>query len=145
MRERWAGIVNEHLLAHGIEARIDARSLADQGIEREPTTHLGPAVSGMERRGIATEVGKRIELEGQVAERRRLEHGAALTRLARQGLTLERSILELSARLAGARAARAHQVPERGQSVSWDDLEARRLAAAQAWAAKHAAHPPASV
>jgi ATP-dependent exoDNAse (exonuclease V) alpha subunit len=145
MRERWELAANEHLLAHGIEARIDARSLADQGIEREPTTHLGPAVSGMERRGIATEVGKRIELEGQVAAKRRLAHGAELTRLAREGLTLERSILELSARLAAVRAMRSHEGPERGQSIGWDDLEARRLAAAQAWAEKHAAHPPASV
>jgi len=41
MRDRWEVIANEHLKEHGIEARIDARSLAIQGIERLPTTHLG--------------------------------------------------------------------------------------------------------
>src|SRR5208282_1096662 len=60
IRARWAELTNEHLLEQGIEQRIDHRSLAAQGIEREPTTHLGPAVSGLERRGIETEVGARV-------------------------------------------------------------------------------------
>ena len=37
IRERWAQLANEKLLEHGIPARIDHRSLAAQGIEREPT------------------------------------------------------------------------------------------------------------
>ena len=63
IRERWATLTNEKLHEHGHEIRIDHRSLEAQGIEREPTSHLGPAVSGMERRGIETEVGKRLDRE----------------------------------------------------------------------------------
>lgn len=73
IRARWAESVNEQLLGHRIEARIDHRSLAAQGIERQPTTHLGPAVSGMERRGIETEVGARLKAEALEAVQRRLE------------------------------------------------------------------------
>jgi hypothetical protein len=63
IRERWETLTNEYLKEHGIEARIDHRSLEAQGIEPEPQSHLGPAVSGMERRGIETEVGKRLDAE----------------------------------------------------------------------------------
>ena len=38
IRAQWAELTNEHLHELGIEARIDHRSLEDQGIEREPTT-----------------------------------------------------------------------------------------------------------
>jgi hypothetical protein len=35
----------------GFDERIDHRSLIDQGIDREPTTHIGPAGKEMEQRG----------------------------------------------------------------------------------------------
>ncbi|MGK5013610.1 MobQ family relaxase, partial [Janthinobacterium sp. MDB2-8] len=62
-RTRWAELTNERLRENGIEARVDHRSLKDQGIDLEPTSHMGPAVAAMERRGVKTEVGKRIEDE----------------------------------------------------------------------------------
>ena len=40
-RQRWAEIQNAHLQQHGHAARVDHRSLADQGIERAPEQHLG--------------------------------------------------------------------------------------------------------
>lgn len=49
-RERWADLQNEALKKKGVSARVDHRSLAAQGIEREPMQHLGPAASGYERR-----------------------------------------------------------------------------------------------
>ena len=81
MRERWAELTNEKLLSQGLEIRIDHRSLEAQGIEREPGSHLGPALSGMERRGIETEVAKRIGLE---EASRRLEQALELGRLERE-------------------------------------------------------------
>ena len=36
LRQRWAELVNEHLQAAHLEWRVDARSLAAQGIDREP-------------------------------------------------------------------------------------------------------------
>ncbi|MDM0037324.1 MobA/MobL family protein [Variovorax sp. J22P271] len=42
-RERWARVQNEHLARHSHDARVDHRSLKNQGIEREPERHLGQA------------------------------------------------------------------------------------------------------
>jgi len=58
-REEWERIQNRYLERHGHEARVDRRSLEAQGIEREPTTHLGPHAHAMEQsRGIETERGQ---------------------------------------------------------------------------------------
>jgi hypothetical protein len=40
-RQRWAEVQNAHLQQHGHAARVDHRSLADQGIDRAPEQHLG--------------------------------------------------------------------------------------------------------
>lgn len=50
IRQRWAELVNERLKENGIEATIDHRNLENQGIDREPTQHLGASVTGFERR-----------------------------------------------------------------------------------------------
>jgi hypothetical protein len=52
-----ADIINEQLAAANSDIRVDHRSFKDRGIDREPTTHLGPAASEMERRGEKTERG----------------------------------------------------------------------------------------
>jgi hypothetical protein len=49
VRALWAGLANEHLERAGRSERIDHRSLKAQGIEREPTKHLGPAATAIER------------------------------------------------------------------------------------------------
>lgn len=41
-RETWAAIQNRALEKYGHGTRVDHRSLAAQGIEREPESHLGP-------------------------------------------------------------------------------------------------------
>lgn len=56
-REKWANITNRHLARYGHEARIDHRSLKDQGIDREPTQHLGPYATQLERDGERSERG----------------------------------------------------------------------------------------
>lgn len=50
-RERFAAIQNAHLRSAGVSARVDHRSLVDQGIDREPTKHLGPVLTAIYRRG----------------------------------------------------------------------------------------------
>ena len=60
-REGWERHVNRTLEREGIDARIDHRSLEDQGIDREPTQHLGPAVKEMTERGIPTDRGEAAE------------------------------------------------------------------------------------
>ena len=56
-RERWAYYQNRALEKYGFEARVDHRSLEDQGIDREATTHLGPGAQAMEDQGIQTDRG----------------------------------------------------------------------------------------
>jgi hypothetical protein len=41
LRERFANLQNAYLEKYGHESRVDHRSLADQGIERQPEKHLG--------------------------------------------------------------------------------------------------------
>lgn len=59
LRLEWEQIQNLHLRQHlGPEApQVTSRSLNDQGLDQEPTIHLGPAASGMERRGEASDRG----------------------------------------------------------------------------------------
>jgi hypothetical protein len=57
MRERACALINEALERNGIEERVDHRSFADRGIEREATTHLGPTAAAMERRGKESDRG----------------------------------------------------------------------------------------
>ena len=64
-RGRWADLQNEFLAEHGLSARVDHRSVKDQGIDRAPTDHKGPAVMGMERRGLETIIGRRMAEDQQ--------------------------------------------------------------------------------
>jgi hypothetical protein len=57
LRELAADIINKSLAAVNADIRVDHRSFKERGIDREPTTHLGPAASEMERRGRPTERG----------------------------------------------------------------------------------------
>ena len=119
IRERWATLTNEKLHEQGLEIRVDHRSLKAQGIEREPTSHLGVAVSGMERRGIETEVGKRIGLE---AASWKLEQAAELGRIEREASQVRQQALDLSGDLAAARQERDRsRAPEH---VAREEIEA---------------------
>jgi hypothetical protein len=56
-REAWEVQTNQALERAGHSARIDHRTLAEQGIDRIPQIHIGPHTPEMERRGIRTERG----------------------------------------------------------------------------------------
>lgn len=105
-RERFADLQNEHLERAGVADRVDHRSLKEQGIERAPTRHLGPAATGYERRtGEASR--KRLDFEREAAERLVLARQAG--ELERQSQQAERSILDLSGDLQAAKAERDRQ------------------------------------
>jgi len=57
VRGLWEQTANSALAKAGRAERIDARSLAAQGLDREATTHLGPTASEMERRGRVSDRG----------------------------------------------------------------------------------------
>ena len=110
IRAQWKTLANDRFKELAIEARIDHRSLEAQGIDRQPTSHLGPAVSAMERRGIRTEVGKRLEWEARATAQQRIEKAAEIGSLEREGRELERSILDLSGDLTSAKRERDLQL-----------------------------------
>jgi len=103
LRNAWEKLANRHLERNGYDARIDRRSLQDQGIEREPQQHHGPAVTAMEREGNVTRIGDEI--------RRRQHHYAELKALASEERQIDAEIIDLEAR----RAERQAREAARGQ------------------------------
>lgn len=78
LRATWERIANRVLEQAGLDIRIDSRSFADQGVDREATVHLGPVASGMERNGETTDLGDRNRsARARNAERGRLEEERA--------------------------------------------------------------------
>mgnify|MGYP002525132623 FL=1 len=59
-RAGWAKIQNEHLRRHlGPDApQVSHLSLAERGVDRAPTVHMGPAATALERKNIASERGE---------------------------------------------------------------------------------------
>ena len=57
-RESWEELCNRYLKENGVDAQIDHRSYADQGIDRVPGVHFGPSAYYMEKKGRQTELGK---------------------------------------------------------------------------------------
>lgn len=55
-RKDWAERCNREYEKKSLDLRIDHRSYAEQGVEREPTIHMGAAFK-LEQRGIQTEKG----------------------------------------------------------------------------------------
>lgn len=102
-RERFAVLQNERLQVAGIKARVDHRSLEEQGIERAPTQHLGPTATAIERR-TGQPSRKRLDFEQQATDR--LAAAREAGEMERQGQAADRSILDLSGDLAAAIARR---------------------------------------
>jgi MobA/MobL family len=135
IRQRWADMSNQALERHGHSARIDHRTLSAQReeaqqkgddkqsaeLDREPTKHLGPSATAMERRGKSTDLG---DINRRIAE------AAESGRLQRERQATDRSILDLSGDLVTAIKDR-----DALRSIQPDSpmvLEARRQAR-EAW------------
>ena len=76
IRERWATITNEALAEANIEARVDHRSLAEQGIDREPRPHIPFAAYKIERAGKHSEVAESIRADYNARVQARQERQA---------------------------------------------------------------------
>ena len=63
-RERWADHVNARLAELDIDARIDHRSLADQGIDLEPQSKIGGPAHRMDAHGLEAD---RAEMHREIA------------------------------------------------------------------------------
>lgn len=69
-RERWEAHANRALERAGCDERIDHRSYADRGVDREPQPKLGPVATAMERRGETSERGNELRaVEARNVER----------------------------------------------------------------------------
>lgn len=55
LRESWARLQNREFERLGLEVRVSHESLAAQGIDREPTKHIGAAAMALEQKGLRTE------------------------------------------------------------------------------------------
>lgn len=84
-RARWAELVNERLKQHQVDARVDHRSLKAQGIDREPTKHLGPAATGFERR-TGRSAHKRMTHALQTQRERQERHAEVVRQKVAHGL-----------------------------------------------------------
>jgi ATP-dependent exoDNAse (exonuclease V) alpha subunit len=79
IRERWATITNEAFKEANIEARVDHRSLAEQGIDREPKPHIPFAAFKIEKAGKHSEVAENIRADYTARVQARLQNAAERT------------------------------------------------------------------
>jgi Ti-type conjugative transfer relaxase TraA len=79
LRNGWFERLNHHLALGGVDLRIDGRSYEKQGIDLEPTIHLGVGAKAIERK--AEQRGVRPELERiELNEQRRSENTRRILR-----------------------------------------------------------------
>jgi len=105
-RERFATLQNERLREAGHAVQVDHRSHAERGLEAEPSRHLGPTASAIERRtGERSRKGQQHDQDAL----ERLARAKALGELERQGKAADRSILDLSGDIEAAKRDRAQQ------------------------------------
>jgi hypothetical protein len=127
VRAIWERLCNAALSRVGVKERVDRRTLKDQGIRREPTSHLGPTASAMERRGIRTfrgDVNRRAHsnpatagIERELAELKKLDGGIEGAR--------ERFIVR-KAELAAKRGREKREAAEREMARKAREIEAAR-------------------
>jgi len=74
-RMEWAREVNREYERRGLEQRIDLRSYERQGLDKEPTRHLGPTASKMEKEGKRSYLGEiNRDIQARNAQRERGRH-----------------------------------------------------------------------
>jgi Ti-type conjugative transfer relaxase TraA len=87
-REAWASHVNTRLAELDIDARIDHRSLAAQGIDLEPQHKIGPAASRMAAQGLESErLEDHVEIARRNGERILVDPSLALDAITHQQAT----------------------------------------------------------
>jgi ATP-dependent exoDNAse (exonuclease V) alpha subunit len=122
VRERWATLTNEALREANVEARIDHRSLAAQGINREPRPSIPLMHLKMEQRGVRSEVAERLRTEYRERVQRRLQHSTEAAEPQRAG-----------AAAAGGNATQEPKQPNARPAAPINDLEEIRRQAGEAW------------
>ena len=73
LREKWEHLANRHLERHGIDVRIDRRTLQEQGLDRTAQEHRGPTKSAVvfleqDRMARAAAVAEINQLQAQIID-----------------------------------------------------------------------------
>lgn len=96
LRDGWFERLNHHLALGGIDLRVDGRSYEKQGIDLEPTIHLGVGAKAIERK--AKQQGVRPQLERiDLNQQRRSENTRRILRnpaLVLDLITREKSVFD---------------------------------------------------
>jgi len=87
-RQGWAEIQNKHLRRHlGPDApQVSHLSLAERGVDRDPTVHLGPAATALERKDWPSELGeinRDVRARNEKRKEIRIDFQATSDRIAR--------------------------------------------------------------
>lgn len=132
-RERFAQLQNHYLAKSGCSERVDHRSFKEQGLEQVPTTHLGPAAVGYERRtGLPSR--RRLDWEAEVNER---------LLKAKQAGELERKAQQLTQRLVDL-SNDLHAALQQRQRLKQQQLQQRMQQGMAAFKAKYQQHQQAT-
>ncbi|MBB5278253.1 Ti-type conjugative transfer relaxase TraA [Rhizobium rosettiformans] len=95
-RDGWFACQNRHLALAGLDIRVDGRSFEKQGIDLEPTIHLGVGTKAIERK--ADRASKPLELERvELQDARRAENARRIDRnpkLVLDLITREKSVFD---------------------------------------------------
>ncbi len=78
-RDGWFACQNRHLAQAGLDIRVDGRSFEKQGIDLEPTIHLGVGAKAIERKSAGTTETVSLERLTQ-QEKRRTENARRIER-----------------------------------------------------------------
>ncbi len=109
-RYQWAQLQNRALEKAGHKARVDHRSYEDQGIDREPTRHLGKWAHRMEQAGKTSRIGEQNrQIQARNAERKKREHQFKVISL--EAEREKRRLLDAQRRAAQEEFARAGAKP----------------------------------
>lgn len=139
LRQRWAELTNECLSDAGITSRIDHRSHAERGIDREPTVHLGPDLTAIKRRGGYSHLLEKMNLEIQI----RLSEAKKIGQIEREIQDLTSKIIALDTSIKKAILIRDVYLKEQKMqrdkeaSPSLDELRAKSRAAAATAKTQH--------
>ena len=95
IRQSWEEHANKALEKSGNEQRIDSRSLKDQGIDREPTKHVGVAGTSIDRKGLFSERAQ-INRDIRDLNQERIETLKELKQLHSERREVEKDVSHLS-------------------------------------------------
>ena len=135
LRSAWSETQNAHLKRHlGPDApQVSHLSLADRGIDRAPTVHLGPTASAMERKNLASERGEQnreVKAKNRKVREVHVELEETVERIAKQEPEV---LVAVPLLVKGARELRDEMVAERdGWKAERDALSPPKIPSVKA-------------